>query len=199
MTLRRVVDISFLTSLTFCFDVFPVSECVPYIAETWRQPWRWAWTGRCVRAMPGLRTKNTVKNMEECFKLIHLRSHRGLRREVYHRWTSIHTVLDKCGFLCTFCSVFTPGPFSRAAHSVFTVSLTLMWRGINWWGHELRPNHAHQLCLIICLGRTLVLHNLLVCVCTLWTMKPIYMYSGTPLSQTARVYNRREGEYPTVL
>ena len=52
-------------------------------------------------------------------------------------------------------AVFSPGPFGRVAPYAFTVSLTLMWEGIAWCGHKLRPNHAYLLCLNTCLGRTL--------------------------------------------
>ena len=51
-------------------------------------------------------------------------------------------------------SVFSPGPFGRAAPYAFTVSLTLMREG-NQLVCKLRPDHAHPLCLNICLGRAL--------------------------------------------
>ena len=65
-----------------------------------------------------------------------------------------------CCILCMLVAipaVFSPDPFGRTAPSAYTesVSLTLIWNGINWCGHKLRLNHAHPLCHNICLGRTL--------------------------------------------
>ena len=87
--------------------------CYP---ETWRRHWRWEWIGPSVRAMPGPRTRSTVRNMEECFKLILQKYRREQRREVYHRWGSVAQNLIKACFNCIFESELNPISISTIIH-----------------------------------------------------------------------------------